>query len=83
MSLSKKIKSLLKKNGVAFIDKFSEVENESDLLEIFSKTIPERLYHYDAECIDCPEDYGYLLREHAAITLGEFIPEDIKLTAMP
>jgi len=80
MSLTSQIKKILKKNDVKFIDAFKDVENESDLLEIFSKTIPERVLHYDSECIDSPESYIGVLEEHAEITLGEFQPKNSKVT---
>ncbi|NRB36930.1 MAG: hypothetical protein HRU20_00515 [Pseudomonadales bacterium] len=79
MSLLKNIQELLKKNCISFETDISKIGSESDLLEIFEKLTPTRFLQYDPECIDCIENYIYVLGQHAEITQGEFSPENISV----
>ncbi|WP_226661188.1 hypothetical protein [Microbulbifer aggregans] len=77
MSLSNQIERTLKKNKISFTGSFRDISTESGLLEILKNVIPERTLEIDGECIDSPECYIDVLESHAAITRGEFNPNNI------
>ncbi|MFV8782783.1 hypothetical protein ACNKU7_10215 [Microbulbifer sp. SA54] len=77
MSLSTQIERTLKKNKISFTGSFRDTTPESGLLEIFKNVTPERTLQIDVECIDTPECYIDVLESHAAITRGEFSPNNI------
>lgn len=79
MNLAAQISTILKKDSIAF--KAMPTSSATyNLLRIFSELTPERLVHYDLECIDTIDYYNQIISEYAQATSGEFTPSNINTT---
>lgn len=72
-----RLKAVFDVNGIKYDKDAGTGDRVTSFHSAISALVPERVWDYDPECIDAPEDYIRVLLEHAKASNGVFAPRKV------